>query len=814
MSYRCAGKYGTDPDFGQRYYRRIYERGQVERIFPHEHTGLLSRKNREAVEAGFKHRDRADAPNLLTATPTLELGIDIGDLSATMACSVPPATANYLQRIGRAGRETGNSLILTLANAKPHDLYFFDDPLEMIAGAITPPGCFLDAPNMLKRQLLAFCLDSWTAQEELHSLPHDVRLMLAGLKRNGFPLDFLDNYATNKEEWYARFISIFGEVISPPNQEVLRAYAIGNGLDSSIREAIASVEAEREQLRNIAKDYRQQIKQIETDPAQFQDPESELSHLRQDMAVIIQMIQALEEQYLLNFFTDAGLLPNYAFPESGVKFRGIITGIERNGPNDKGYLVREYIRPASLAIRELAPFNTFYAEERKLTVTHLETPGSETAVEQWQFCDQCSHMEQVQAHHFSSACPACGSEMWSDQGQKHNMLRFQQAASWMDHYNSLVGDDSEEREQNYYEIGRYFDIQPEQGGGGHIIPTLPFGFEYLDQVTLREINFAASPYMGQQTEIAGEEQPEQGFKTCKGCGLVLPPQQKPEDVSKNHKRNCRFYNRTAEWEDLYLYREVTSEALRILLPVSTVLISEKVVTLEACLNLGLRKKFKGNPDHLKILPHMEPAQDGSKRRYLVIYDTVPGGTSFLRDLAKPDNFLEVLQLALSTMTSCSCRADPNKPACYKCLYSYQAQRDLEMISRELGIEMLNEIIQLWSKLEDIQSLSDAHIDSLLESELEQRFINLLGKHAAETASWTWREILHQGKRSWELKAGENVWLIEPQVVLNEVYQVSTYTRADFVFWPQGANVDWLPIAVYTDGYAFHVRPNEFAGAGR
>ena len=163
LSFQCAGRYAPDDDFGQHYYRAIYERGHVERIFPHEHTGLLDRNVREDVETQFKQQDRADAANLLTATPTLELGIDIGDLSATMACSVPPATANYLQRIGRAGRKTGNSLILALANARPHDLYFFEEPLEMIAGAITPPGCFLNAAAMLERQFLAFCLGAWAA---------------------------------------------------------------------------------------------------------------------------------------------------------------------------------------------------------------------------------------------------------------------------------------------------------------------------------------------------------------------------------------------------------------------------------------------------------------------------------------------------------------------------------------------------------------------------------------------------------------------------------------------------------------------------
>jgi len=811
LSYRCKGHYEDDATFGQRYYRTVYERGQVERIFPHEHTGLLSRQNREEVESGFKNRERADDPNLLTATPTLELGIDIGDLSSTMACSVPPGAANYLQRIGRAGRETGNSLILTLANARPHDLYFFEDPLEMIAGAITPPGCFLDAPNMLKRQLLAFCLDSWSMLGSTETLPHDVRLMLNGLKRNGFPLNFLDVYEERKSDWVERFFKLFGEVISTPNQEFLHNYALGSGLPNSIRDAVAAVEAERDKLRAISQEYRRQIKRIEDDPSQFQEPDEEMRRLQQDRNVIVHIIKEMEDQYILNFMTDTGLLPNYAFPESGVKFRGIITGIEERGTTGKGYLVKEYVRPAPYALREFAPQNTFYAEERKLQITHVEAPGREYAIEQWQFCDQCSHMEQVQTHHFSTTCPSCGSEMWSDQGQKKDMMLFQQAASWMDHYSSLVGDDSDDRDQQYYEIGKYFDIRPEHSGGGHIIPDLPFGFEYLNQVTLREINFAESPYLGQSINIASEEVPEQGYKVCKGCGLVLPPQQTPDEIAKRHKRSCKFYNKTAEWENIYLYRELNSEALRILLPVSTVLVSEKLATLSACLELGLRRKFKGNPDHLKVLPHNEPAQDGTNRRYLVIYDTVPGGTSFLRDLAKPENFHDVLVLALQAMMGCTCRSNPYKQACYRCLYSYRQQRDLALISRELGINMIGEILSGWAKLQEILTLSDVHIDTLLESELEQRFLNVIEKQAEDSPGWGWKETLYKGKRAWELKAGQNTWLIEPQVQLGEIHKINTYTRADFIFWPQSSEAPGKPVAVYTDGFAYHVRPNDRQG---
>src|SRR5690606_36944742 len=116
-SYRCSGvlEAVTDDNVARGFYRRIYTAGRVRRIFSEEHTGLLARADREALEERFRkgRTEAPDAPNVLVATPTLEMGIDIGDLSATMLCSVPPTTASYLQRVGRAGRKTGNALTLS-----------------------------------------------------------------------------------------------------------------------------------------------------------------------------------------------------------------------------------------------------------------------------------------------------------------------------------------------------------------------------------------------------------------------------------------------------------------------------------------------------------------------------------------------------------------------------------------------------------------------------------------------------------------------------------------------------------------------------
>ena len=87
------------------WFGRLYRETVIRRLIAAEHTALLTREERDRLQQRFSARNpRPWEPNLLSATPTLELGIDVGDLSTVVLCSVPPGQANYLQRIGRAGR--------------------------------------------------------------------------------------------------------------------------------------------------------------------------------------------------------------------------------------------------------------------------------------------------------------------------------------------------------------------------------------------------------------------------------------------------------------------------------------------------------------------------------------------------------------------------------------------------------------------------------------------------------------------------------------------------------------------------------------
>ncbi len=803
-------------DQKQHWLSKLYLTGDIHRVIGEEHTGLLDRTTRERVENQFIHSDEKPwYPNLLSATPTLEMGIDIGDLSSVLLCSVPPAQANYLQRIGRAGRRDGNAFNMTVAEGSPHDLFFYADPMQMMAGRIEPPGVFLNASAVVARQLTAYCFDRWVLTGiDASAIPKGLKPVLNSVEKGAlsdFPYNFMAFVKENAPEILEKFYTLFTDEFTERTREYLSHFIYDDsdfdGLEQRIVKRLFDLVNERKSLQERVGSLQRLITKLEKEP----DDEvvrEQIEAAQLERGGLQAILSQINSKQTLNFFTDEGLIPNYAFPEAGVILRSIIY---RKNPNAKdgesSYTnkVYEYERPGAAAISELAPENRFYAGGRQVTVKQVDLKLS--SIEYWRFCPSCSHTELDASALVEESCPRCHDPMWSDSGQRAAMLQMRQVMANTSDRDSRIGDDSEDREPVFYTKQLLADFSRDHVETAFQVEddTLPFGFEFIRKVTFREVNFGEYGGEAEETRIAGESKPRLGFKLCKSCGMV----QEKRGRDQVHAFTCGVKDKTDEAnliQCLYLYRNFDSEALRILLPIVTVEGEGRYLnSFIAALQLGLRQKFGGQVDHLRVMSYDEPIADSdAKRRYLMLYDSVPGGTGYLHELMRsPEDLLKVFESARDTMVNCSCNQERGKDGCYRCLYAYRNSHGMESTSRDTAVELLNRILDVRDKFKETKTIDLITVNPVLDSELEARFISALKRSSLQGRDLQVHQQVVNGKPGFFLRVGKQAYTIQPQVSLNEKQGVSYSSKPDFLIESTRNADNFKPIALFMDGYKYH-----------
>jgi ATP-dependent helicase YprA (DUF1998 family) len=796
---KCVGVLRAE-SIGVDYYRSLYSSGRVRRVSAHEHTGMLDAETRVAVEKAFKSSPSPDAPNVLTCTPTLELGIDIGDLSAVGLTSLPRSVAGYLQRVGRAGRQTGSALVFAVLPGRGIELHWLSEPLDMIAGDVVPPACFLDAAEIIRRQYFASLIDR-AARVGKAKPPRTAGKMLNTALADGSWLrDLLRDGREHAAAYVEEFLAGFRGHITEGTELMLAEWAgagLGGGevsqLERSVELAVQSWLTEMVELQDRVRALGEEVERLEAQKSLLSDDGlADLKRVRGESRAATAQRGALSRQYWITAFESLGLLPNYTLLDDRTKLDvGLTWTDERTG---QAAVERStYERGSRIALQELAPGSTFYVNGSALNVDAVDL-GSERNPKllSWRFCPSCGWSGQDTG---PTRCPRCQDNRAADTGQLVTAVRFRKASAFASRDGSRFGDEDEDRKRLRFTVAAAVDVAQQDITRAWGLRDYPFGAEFARVADIRWINLGRADTGGAERTIAGDTVQAPLFDACRHCGVVPAAQPRVRDRTEaRHRGWCpqrKVPGTPDDWVHVALLHELRTQAVRLLVPPIVIADDTLLQSMRAALLLGLRKVLGGEPDHLDVLVVPDPDSHG-QRHLLVLHDRVPGGTGYLAQFADPDAVRALLAASAKALEECSCAAQPIA-ACHRCLLPYTPPSAIDLVRRDRALELLQKILAEWVP-EDLTSLRSITV-SPHETPIEERFRALLNAWAKKEKADPRLSPAQGGDQlTFRLTGTAHNWTMAAQPKLG-------YVQPDFVLSTDDSAVP--RIAVFCDGRKYH-----------